>query len=80
MCAPFALLMRRMLAYAERRGLKEVFGDVLAENKRMLDIARHLDLSAERLSEHPDASRTRGSLKAGQLWSLEPERNWVLRG
>jgi hypothetical protein len=40
-----------------RRGLKEVFGDVLAENKRMLDIARHLDFSAERLSEHLDVIR-----------------------
>jgi hypothetical protein len=57
MCAPFALLIRRMLAYAGRRGLKEVFGDVLAENKRMLDIARHLDFSAERLSEHLDVIR-----------------------
>jgi acetyltransferase len=51
------LLMRRMLAYAERRGIKEVFGDVLAENKRMLDIARHLDFTAERLSEQPDIIR-----------------------
>jgi predicted ATPase len=37
-------------------------------------------VTSKRLSEHPDASRTRGSLKAGQLWSLDPERNWVLRG
>ena len=51
------LLMRRMLAYAERRGIKEVFGDVLAENKRMLDIARRLDFTAERLSEQPDVIR-----------------------
>jgi len=28
--------------------IKEVFGDVLAENKRMLDIARRLDFTAER--------------------------------
>jgi len=47
------LLMRRMLAYAERRGIKEVFGDVLAENKRMLDIARRLDFAAEPLAEKP---------------------------
>lgn len=32
------------------------------------------------LSEHPEAERTRGALKAGQLWSLDPERDWVLRG
>jgi acetyltransferase len=51
------LLMRRMLAYAERRGIKEVFGDVLAENKRMLDIARGLDFTAERVSEQPGVIR-----------------------
>jgi acetyltransferase len=51
------LLMGRMLAYAERRGIKEVFGDVLAENKRMLDIARRLDFAAERLSGQPDVIR-----------------------
>jgi acetyltransferase len=51
------LLMERMLAYAERRGIKEVFGDVLAENKRMLDIARRLDFTAERLSAQPDIIR-----------------------
>jgi len=45
--------MQRMLAYAECRGIREVFGDVLAENKRMLDIARRLDFAAERLAEQP---------------------------
>src|SRR5262249_1245446 len=40
------LLMQRMLAYAERRSIKEVFGDVLTENKRMLDMARRLDFAA----------------------------------
>jgi acetyltransferase len=51
------LLMRRMLAYAERRGIKEVFGDVLAENKRMLDIARRLDFTAAPLAEQPSIVR-----------------------
>jgi len=36
-------------------------------------------VATKRLSEHPDAETTRGSLKAGQLWSLDPERDWVLR-
>lgn len=30
------------------------------------------------LSEHPQAEETRGSLTAGQLWSLDPEWRWVL--
>jgi predicted ATPase len=37
-------------------------------------------VASKRLSEHPDAERTRGALASGQLWSLDPERNWVLRG
>ncbi len=36
-------------------------------------------VASKRLSEHPEAERTRGALKAGQLWSLDPERDWVLR-
>jgi acetyltransferase len=35
-------LMEQMLAYARARGLMTVFGEVLAENHRMLDIAREL--------------------------------------
>jgi predicted ATPase len=35
-------------------------------------------VASRRLSEHPEAARTRGTLKAGQLWSLDPERDWVL--
>jgi predicted ATPase len=36
--------------------------------------------ACKRLSEHPEAAQTRGTLKAGQLWSLDPERDWVLQG
>lgn len=37
-------------------------------------------VASKRLSEHPEAERTRGTLKSGQLWSLDPERDWVLQG
>lgn len=46
------LLMRRILAYAERRGLKEVHGDVLTENRRMLQICN--DLGFERSLDPQD--------------------------
>jgi acetyltransferase len=36
------LLMERLLAYARGKGLTSVFGEVLAENRRMLEIAREL--------------------------------------
>jgi predicted ATP-dependent endonuclease of OLD family len=35
-------------------------------------------VATKRLSEHPDAARVKGTLRAGQLWSLEPERDWIL--
>lgn len=35
-------LMEQMLDYARRRGLTTVFGEVLAENRRMLEMARQL--------------------------------------
>jgi predicted ATP-dependent endonuclease of OLD family len=37
-------------------------------------------VASRRLSAHPEAEKTRGTLKAGQLWSLDPERDWVLQG
>jgi predicted ATPase len=36
-------------------------------------------VASRRLSEHPEAEKMKGSLTAGQLWSLDEERNWVLR-
>ena len=36
------ILMERMLAYAWARGIREVFGDVLADNRAMLAICRKL--------------------------------------
>lgn len=35
-------------------------------------------VASKLLSEHPDAEKMKGSLTAGQLWSLDEERNWVL--
>jgi predicted ATPase len=35
-------------------------------------------VASKLLSEHPDAEKMTGSLTAGQLWSLDEERNWVL--
>ncbi|MEZ4362648.1 MAG: AAA family ATPase [Kofleriaceae bacterium] len=32
------------------------------------------------LSAHPAAESSKGTLTAGQLWSLDPERDWVLKG
>jgi len=36
-------------------------------------------VASKPLTEHPDTAKTKGSLKAGQLWSLDAERDWVLK-
>jgi len=38
-------LMRRLLAWAPRHGVREVVGEILAENGAMTDLARHLGFS-----------------------------------
>jgi predicted ATPase len=35
-------------------------------------------VAVKRLSEHPEAETMKGAISAGQLWSLDPERDWVL--
>jgi acetyltransferase len=45
-------LMRRLLDECSRRGLIELWGDVLADNHTMLQFAR--SLGAERVAAHPD--------------------------
>lgn len=35
-------LMRRLLEWAQRHGVRDVVGEILAENTPMLDLARHL--------------------------------------
>ena len=35
-------------------------------------------VASKRLSAHPEAERMKGALSAGQLWSLDREREWVL--
>jgi acetyltransferase len=51
------LLMRRILAYAAQRGIREIFGDVLAENRRMLDLCRRLAFAAAPLTDQPGLIR-----------------------
>lgn len=35
-------------------------------------------VASKPLSEHPEAEKTKGALKSGELWSLDAERKWVL--
>jgi acetyltransferase len=51
------LLMRRILDYAASRGVREVFGDVLRENRTMLKLCEALGFSQSRLPDEPELIR-----------------------
>ncbi len=56
-------LMVHLVAEARRQGVQQLFGDVLAENRRMLALMRE---SGARLQAHPgDAQLVRGTLTPG---------------
>jgi acetyltransferase len=55
-------LMRRIVSYARDRGIGEVWGSVLPENKRMLDICRALGFAVRRDSDDPQTVRVSLSL------------------
>ena len=40
-------LMSELVAYARKRGLKRLFGEVLRENRRMLELAKDLGFTFE---------------------------------
>jgi acetyltransferase len=46
-------MMRRILDYARARGLREVFGEVLAENRPMLRLAEALGFTRRHLPDEP---------------------------
>jgi acetyltransferase len=56
------LLMDQIIAYAKKRGIRQVFGDVLAENQRMLNLARDLGFELRPLAEGPAIYRVTKTL------------------
>jgi len=55
--AIMARLMRRILDYAQRRGIHEIFGDVLQENRTMLKLCDVLGFKRERAADEPGIVR-----------------------
>ncbi|HEY6599390.1 MAG TPA: GNAT family N-acetyltransferase, partial [Pseudomonadales bacterium] len=47
------LLMQRIIAYAKRRGIRELFGLVLRENRQMLQLSRELGFRVETDRDDP---------------------------
>lgn len=51
------LLMRRIIDYAQSRGIKEIFGDVLRENSTMLKLCQALKFTRSTLPDEPEIVR-----------------------
>jgi len=51
------LLMQHIIAYAKKRGIGAIFGDVLAENTSMLKMCRELGFTLEPLADDPAVTR-----------------------
>jgi acetyltransferase len=54
-----ARLLAKLIDVARRRGLKRLYGDILATNRPMLELVRKLGFT---LGRHEDATLTRASL------------------
>ena len=55
-------LLAKLIDVARRRGLKRLYGEILATNRPMLELVRKLGF---KLSRHEDATLTRASLDLG---------------
>ena len=55
-------LMQRLLDWAPRHGVREVVGEILAENKPMIELARHLGFRLRHLPEDRQIIEARLSL------------------
>jgi acetyltransferase len=55
-------LMRRLFEEARRRGLRELWGTVLAQNALMLELAQRLGARRETIAGEPDVVRVRFDL------------------
>jgi acetyltransferase len=52
-------LMQRLIGWGRAKGLREVVGQVLADNAPMLGFARHLGFSVRRMPQEPDVMEVR---------------------
>ena len=64
-----SLLLGRLIGYARARGLKELFGEVLSGNDRMLALARDLGFTVEAAPDNPGVCLTRLRLEAAPALS-----------
>lgn len=62
------LLMQRLITYARARGVQEMYGDVLQENRPMRSLCQKLGFSTERIPHEPGVVRVRLDLTIQQDW------------
>ena len=55
-------LMRRLIAWARTQGMKEVVGQILADNAPMLAFIRHLGFAVHRMADDPEVMEARLTL------------------
>jgi len=67
--------MQHLIRYAEKEGLRELVGDVLAGNERMLEMCRALGFETAADAEDASIRKVRLKLPAGlaEAASLTPE-------
>jgi acetyltransferase len=65
-------LMQRLIAEARRRGLYELWGDVLGENSTMLDFAKGLGAERRNHPDDPGVTRVHFQLRGGVTNPTEP--------
>jgi acetyltransferase len=58
------LLMRKLITHFRSRGTRRMVGDVLKENERMLELARHLGFEVDPSAPDPDTTRVVLALEA----------------
>lgn len=61
------LLMRRILDYAKRRGIREIFRDVLQENRTMLRLCDVLGFTLKRAPDEPEIVRVILNLETEEI-------------
>ena len=66
-------LMRHLIAYAEKEGLRQLVGDVLTNNQRMLDMCRALDFQISPDPEDSSIQKVRLELPADLKEEADPE-------
>ena len=66
-------LMRHLIAYAEKEGLRQLVGDVLTNNQRILDMCRALDFQISPDPEDSSIQKVRLKLPADLKEEADPE-------